>query len=164
MSQVFEILKEDHRKVEQLFEQYEQSNDPDVALQICDELTVHAAIEEELVYPIIATKVGTAYAREATQEHQEAKRLLTQIENGLRNGSDVSSLVKELQQSIQHHVEEEERELFPKLAEAVPKTVEVLGPDLLARKESLYAQLEEARDTGQPSSTVVYGTKPPTNA
>lgn len=163
MPQVFEMLKDDHRKVEQLFEQYEQSSDSDVALQICEELTVHAAIEEELVYPIIATKVGTGYAREATQEHQQAKQLITQIENGVRNGNDISSLVKELQEGMQHHVQEEESELFPKLEAAVPKVTEGLGPDLEARKESLRAQIAEGRATGQPISTVIYANKPPTN-
>src|SRR5947199_70842 len=117
MPDAFSILIQDHREVEQLFQQFAQTDNPGIAVKICDELTVHAMLEEELVYPILAVKVGHRYAQEARQEHDEAKSLISQIEQGLRSGDDVSPLVKELQQSVQHHVEEEERELFPKLRE-----------------------------------------------
>lgn len=69
MPEAFAILNDDHRKVEGLFKQYEQTNDPDIALEICNELTVHAMLEEELVYPVVATKVGSHYAEDARQEH-----------------------------------------------------------------------------------------------
>lgn len=164
MPEAFAILNEDHRKVERLFQQFEQSNDPDVAIEICNELTVHAIVEEELVYGFMATKLGHGYAQEAREEHHQAKQLITQIENGLRNGDDVSSLVKELEQAVSHHVKEEENELWPKLQEAVPHAVESLGADIVNRKQMLQAQLAEARDAGQPSGAIAYANKPPTNA
>jgi hemerythrin superfamily protein len=154
MPDAFAMLKDDHRTVEQLFSQFQQSQDPAVALQICDELTVHAMLEEELVYPILATKVATGLASEARHEHQEAKQLVSQIEAGLNSGSDVSGLVQQLQESVAHHVEEEERELFPKMQEAVPGLVDYLGADLATRKTELQAQVAEARDLGQSSAVV----------
>ncbi|MGH9281129.1 MAG: hemerythrin domain-containing protein [Acidimicrobiales bacterium] len=154
MADPFAPLKADHRKVEGLFSQFEQTNEPDIARQICDELTVHAMVEEELVYPLLATKVGHSDSEEARAEHEEAKGLISQIEQGLRSQSDVSSLVKELQQAVQHHVEEEEREIFPKMMEAVPKLTEVLGPDVEARRAQLVERMDSARDANQPSTVV----------
>lgn len=63
---------------------------------------------------------------------------------------------------MQHHVDEEERELW--LEAAVPQTVEHLGEDLVERRKTILAQLEEARDVGLASGTVTYATKNPTNS
>lgn len=158
MPDVFALLMDDHRTVEGLFTQFEQSPDAAVATRICDELTVHAMLEEELVYPILATKVGTGLASEARHEHQQAKQLVSQIEAGLNAGNDVSALVQQLKESVNHHVEEEEHELFPKMQEAVPGVVDQLGHDVIARKEELHAQVAEARQLGQ--STAVVSNKP----
>ena len=98
--------------------------------------------------------MATGLASEARHEHQEAKQLVSQIEAGLNSGSDVSGLVQQLQESVAHHVEEEERELFPKMQEAVPGLVDYLGADLATRKTELQAQLAEARDLGQSSAVV----------
>jgi iron-sulfur cluster repair protein YtfE (RIC family) len=154
MPDVFALLMDDHRTVERLFSQFEQSQDPAVAVQICDELTVHAMLEEELVYPILGTKVGTGLAQEARHEHQEAKQLVSQIEAGINAGNDVSALVQQLKESVNHHVEEEEQELFPKMQAAVPGIVDQLGEDIVDRKEELKAQVLQAREIGQSSAVV----------
>ncbi|MFP5319900.1 MAG: hemerythrin domain-containing protein [Acidimicrobiia bacterium] len=154
MPDVFALLMDDHRTVEGLFSQFEQSQDPGVAMQICDELTVHSLLEEELVYPIVATKLGTGLANEARHEHQEAKQLVSQIEAGVAAGNDVSGLVQQLKESVDHHVQEEESELFPKMQEALPGLVTELGDDVVERKQTLQAQLAEARSLGQGSAVV----------
>ena len=155
MPDVFAILSEDHRRVESLFSQYEQSNDPEVALQICDELTVHAMVEEELVYPVLSTKAGfQGLAQEARREHDEAQQLCQQIDLGASNGEDVSGLVSQLKEAIQHHVQEEENDLFPKIREKVPQHVEMMGDDVVSRKEALEAEVREARSLGMPARVV----------
>ena len=140
MAEIFDMLQADHRTVEQLFEQYRQSSDPGVALQICDELTVHAMLEEELVYPVLSSKVSGGMAQEARQEHQEAKQLISQIEAGISSGADVSSLVAELEQSMQHHVQEEETEVFPKMEQQLPDLVGQMGNDYRERRPVLDTQ------------------------
>lgn len=154
MPDVFALLMDDHRTVEGLFSQFEQSQDPGVAMQICDELTVHALVEEELVYPILATKVGTGLASEARHEHQEAKQLVSQIEAGVSAGNDVSDLVRQLKESVNHHVQEEENELFPKMQQAVPGLIEELGADVVERKQTLQAQVAQARSLDQGTGAV----------
>lgn len=152
---VFQLLNDDHRLVERLFSQFEQSQDPAVAQEICDELTVHAMVEEELVYPVLAVKVGTGYANEARQEHDEAKGVILQIEQGLRSGEDVSALVTELKQAVEHHVQEEESELWPKLKETLPGVVGEMGDEVVNRKKQLQEQIAEARGLDAPTSSLV---------
>jgi iron-sulfur cluster repair protein YtfE (RIC family) len=158
---IFAMLTADHRRVEGLFEQFQQSADPEVALKICEELTIHATLEEELVYPILATKVegGHGLALEARHEHQEAKQLVSRIEGGALAGEDVSALVQELQQAFQHHVEEEEREIFPLMNRGADPQVSVAGPDMERRRAQLQEQMAGAREVGGSPSSV--SPKPP---
>jgi hemerythrin superfamily protein len=154
MPDVFAVLTEDHRKVESLFSQFEQTGDPETALAICRELTIHALVEEEMVYPVLANKVGTRLADEARREHNEAKVLISQIESGVGRGDDVSALVQQLQRDVQHHVHEEESELFPKMESEFPKMTGTMGEEVVRRKEALQAQMREAEDVSQPPSSV----------
>jgi len=161
MTDVFSILMDDHRRVERLFSQYESGSDPAVALQICDALTVHALVEEEAVYPVMAAKAGAqGQVMEARHEHDEAKLLCAQIDTGAMNGEDVADLVRQLKEAVQHHVEEEENELFPKLKKQVPKLVEKMGDDVLARKQALDEEMRDARSLNMPSRVVP--ARPPT--
>jgi iron-sulfur cluster repair protein YtfE (RIC family) len=155
MPDVIEILTGDHRQVERLFEQFRASGDAAVALEICDELTVHAMIEEELVYPVASAKGGyQGLVQEAREEHDEAKGLVAQIESGVAGGKDVSDLVHQLEESVRHHVEEEESELFPKMNDAVPGIVEQMGEEVVQRRQVLRDQVAQARETGMPSTVV----------
>ena len=155
MPDVFALLSQDHREVESLFDQFEQTSDPDVALAICEELTIHALVEEELVYPVLTTKAGEAkMADEARREHDEAKTLISRIESGIGRGEDVSSLVRQLKEDVQHHVQEEEGEIFPRMRSNAAGIVEAMGPDVVERKEQLQAAMAEARGSSQPPSSV----------
>lgn len=147
MSDVFTLLQDDHRKVEQLFEQFEQTGEYAVAMQICEELTVHATVEEELVYGLYRSNVDFAGADEARQEHQQAKDIITRIEALGPEGDGLADAVQQLKAAVEHHVQEEENELFPKMAAAIPETVSLLGNDIVARK----AQLLELRETDNAS-------------
>jgi hemerythrin-like domain-containing protein len=154
MPHVFDMLKEDHREVERMFSQFEASNDPNVAREICDELTLHSIIEEELVYGLLASKVSNGMAKEARDEHAEAAQIIEQIDAGLSSGSDVSGLVAQLKQSVQHHVQEEESEIFPKMQEEVPSLVEPMGEEVATRKEEIRKEIREARSLGEPVGVV----------
>ena len=147
------LLTEDHRRVEELFKQFDETGDHEVALQIFLELSVHAKIEEEMVYGLYSAKVDNAGAAEARAEHQEAKDLILALE-GMEPGSDefVTTMTK-LKTSVLHHVDEEEKEIFPKMLERLPDTASILGDEMAARKVEVEAQLRADREVGMAPST-----------
>ena len=158
MSDAFTLLQEDHRTVEQLFEQFERTGDYAVAVQICEELTVHATLEEELIYSMYRANVDTDDADEARQEHQQAKDIITRIEALGPEVDDLAEVVQELKAVVEHHVQEEENEMFPKMAAAIPENASLLGKDIVARK----AQLLGLRESNKASRLApsVSGQKP----
>jgi hemerythrin superfamily protein len=125
-----DLLTSDHRKVDALFEEYESLNggEPERKRQLIDEmiheLSVHAAIEEEILYPYLRREVqgGAELADEGIQEHQEIKELLADLErlDPQKEVFDqkVDQLIAQLIADVRHHVEEEETQFFPRLREA----------------------------------------------
>src|SRR2546423_1735393 len=108
------LLKEDHRKVEKLFKEFEQAKGDGrkerLARQICLELTIHTKLEEEIFYPACKGTVEEDLLKESHVEHDAAKLLIAEIEGGEGETDDFfDSKVKVLQEEIEHHVEEEER-------------------------------------------------------
>lgn len=116
MSNVVEVLKQDHRTVEGLFAQFESSRDPSVAEQICSELDAHAGAEEHAVYPAIREGVsgGEKMVDHAQGEHAEARQLIGRIRQ-TKDPDHLAELVTALKGGIQDHVSEEEGEVFPKM-------------------------------------------------
>jgi hemerythrin superfamily protein len=98
--------------------------------QIVHDLSVHAAVEEQFVYPLIRAKVegGSEMADEAIEEHQDAKRLLADLEKHDAGSDEHSAAMQQLIAAIRHHVEEEEGEVFPQLRESVDgSTLDKMG-------------------------------------
>ncbi len=158
MTDAFTILQEDHRTVEQLFDQFEQTGDYGVAMRVCEELTVHAMVEEELVYGLYRAKVDSSEADEARQEHQAAKDIIVRIEAMGPEGDGLREAMQELRATVEHHVREEENEMFPKMLEALPETAPSLGNDVARRKAALLEQRRDDKGVGlTPSAT---GQKP----
>lgn len=148
------LLKEDHRKVKQLFKDYEKlikaegddEQKAELAAEICLELKVHTRIEEEVFYPAAREAIEDEdLMDEAIVEHATAKDLIAQIE-GMQPGEEYyDAKVTVLGEYINHHVEEEEGEMFPKVKKSDMDTKEV-GMQLMELKEQLMAdpdQLEE---------------------
>lgn len=135
------LLKSDHQKVTALFEQFEKTRSDDrksaLAQQICQELTVHAQIEEEIFYPAAREVLRDEdLLDEATVEHQGAKDLIAQIESS-RPGADLfDAKVTVLSEYIKHHVKEEQNELFPKVRKT-KLDLKMVGEQLQARKMEL---------------------------
>ena len=137
------LLKEDHRKVEELFEQFEKAKGDGrkekLALEICKELTIHTIIEEEIFYPSIEGKVEEDRLKDSFVEHDAAKVLIAEIEAGGPSDEFYDAKVKVLKEEIEHHVEEEEKPkegLFAQTREA-DVDLKALGERLLMRKEAL---------------------------
>lgn len=117
------LLKEDHQKVKKLFTTLEKEKNgrAKTLRELASELTVHAEIEETLFYPAVKEAKKThAIVLESYEEHKQVKTLLTELER-LDPASDVwEAKLTVLKEDVEHHVKEEEGELFPKVREILP--------------------------------------------
>lgn len=152
------LLKDDHRRVEALFKQYDQSGDPQLALQVCLELSIHAMVEEELLYGLYSAKVDNAGAAKARAEHQEAKELILALEGMDATNDGFAATMTRLKTSVLHHVDEEESQMFPRILQALPETAAILGNEFAARRLEVEAQMRAGREVGMAPSTI--GRKP----
>lgn len=137
------LLKADHQAVQKLFDQFEKTRSKDrkgaIAEQICQELTVHAQIEEEFFYPAAREVLREGdLIDEATVEHASAKDLIAQIESGKPSDDLFDAKVTVLGEFIKHHVKEEQNEMFPKIRKTKLDLKE-LGERMQARKMELMA-------------------------
>ncbi len=137
------LLTEDHENVKAMFEQYEELGDRahvskhKLALQICEALTKHTMIEEEIFYPAVRQAIKEEdMMDEAIVEHASAKDLIAQIQSMEPTDDLFDAKVKVLSEMIEHHVEEEEGEMFPKVRKA-KLDLEELGETMAARKEQI---------------------------
>lgn len=140
------LLKQDHDEVKAMFKQYEELGDrafaakQKLAEKICLELTKHATAEEEIFYPAVRSDADDAddLVDEATVEHASAKDLIAQIHAMDPHDDLYDAKVKVLGEYIEHHVKEEEKEMFPLAKKA--------GIDLVALGERIQARKEEIED------------------
>jgi hemerythrin superfamily protein len=154
------LLKEDHREVEKLFEQFEEAKGEGrkekLARQICLELSIHAQIEEEIYYPACQGAVEEDLLKEGYVEHDAAKLLIAEIQ--ANSGADdefFDSKVKVLSEEIEHHVEEEEKAggVFSQ-ARKGDLDLDALGEQLAARKRELTKEFK-AEGVPQPELTTM---------
>lgn len=142
------LLRADHKRVDELFQQYEKSRSTakkkELVSEICLELTIHAQIEEEIFYPEVKQALKDhELIPEAAVEHATLKNLIQQLqsEDMEANTEMYDAKVKVLCEYVQHHVKEEQNEIFPKVRETKLDLKE-LGAQLQHRKEELKASLE----------------------
>ncbi|MDQ1523879.1 MAG: hypothetical protein QOG00_3180 [Pyrinomonadaceae bacterium] len=113
----FELLKNDHAKVASLFDQLEPATDAttrqQLFAQLKQELDLHAHIEETILYPALKQAAETReITEEAYEEHQEVKDLLAELSAMPADSEEWDDLIVELRENVEHHVEEEEGEMF----------------------------------------------------
>jgi len=138
MPNVIELLKQDHREVEGLFASFDNDPQSATAAKLCEELEVHTAAEETFVYPALREAVsgGEQLADEAEGEHAEAKQIIGRIKQ-TRDPGHLSEVMAELKQAIEHHVEEEEGTVFPKMASDLGDTeLDAMGANVQEFKAS----------------------------
>ena len=149
------LLKADHRKVEDLFEQFEKARETErkktLAEQICTELCVHTMIEEEIFYPACQAKVEDEdVIDESYVEHDGAKVLVAELIECEPDDEFFDAKVSVLSEEIKHHVQEEEKRgegVFAK-AKAAGMDLESLGERIMARKKEL---MEKIKSQGLPT-------------
>lgn len=140
------VLKEDHRKVEALFAEFEATDDGrmkgSIARKICAELEVHAKIEEKLFYPAAKREADAdCEINEGIVEHEGIKRLVREIQGMNVSDELFESRVTVLKEYVRHHVKEEEHDMFPKIIES-QMDLKALGTRLAALKEKLQSEAE----------------------
>lgn len=142
-----ELLTDDHEKVKGLFEEFDgiagdDSNLEEKAVlvqQICQELTVHMSIEEEIFYPAARSAIDDDdLLDEAIVEHSSAKDLIEQLAAMKPDDDQYDAKVTVLKEYIEHHVKEEEEDMFPKI-KASGLDLDHYGEQLAERKEELMA-------------------------
>ncbi|TFZ05593.1 hemerythrin domain-containing protein [Ramlibacter henchirensis] len=148
-----ELLDADHLAVKHLFVEYARlamlPSAPGadarhaIASKICDELTVHAQIEEEIFYPALQRAVPDAsdILEEARDEHRQAKDMIARLRGMEEADAAMDALVAELNWAIEHHVKEERDELFPKARSAQGLNLEEVARQLRQRQEALQAEM-----------------------
>ena len=144
-----ELLKSDHRSVEKLFDAFDQAGDSledkgALAKRVCEELTVHTIIEEEIVYPAADEALPAddeVDVNEAYVEHFLVKTLIEKFASLKPGDQGFDATFKVMSELVRHHVEEEENELFPKLRKA-GLDLASLGESIAARKVELLQKLD----------------------
>ncbi len=142
-----ELLKQDHREVEEWFDEYNELKEDDdrkraLVEKICLALKVHAQIEEEIFYPQAreATK-DNDLIDEAAVEHATVKHLIGEIEGMEVDEELYDAKIRVLGEMVKHHIKEEEKELFPELVSA-KMVLDAVGKELAKRKEELMAEMQ----------------------
>lgn len=145
MANAAELIKADHSKVEQLYQSYQTGNGlvphrQTTAREICQELALHAQLEEEIFYPAVERTLGAAGATlvtEVRKEHTEMKRAISKLQAIEFTGPECDRLFQEMMSGVQHHVQEEEGELLPKAQHQLGGELERLGTQMQQRKQEL---------------------------
>ena len=150
-----ELLTSDHRKVEDLFAQFEEMKEQEddsrvaIAQKICAELTIHAQVEEDLFYPWLRENLDeTDMVAEAEVEHSTAKQLIAEIQPVGEADEAYDAKVKVLSEYIKHHVKEEEEEIFPEVA-SEEEELDELGQEMAARKGELMEEMGLAEEPSE---------------
>jgi hemerythrin-like domain-containing protein len=148
---VFELLKTDHRQVQDLFTRFEDA-DKRTKASIADEaltaLEVHAALEEELVYPAIAEVIDDEETiNEAKEEHHVAKLLIKELRKMDADDEGFSTKFKILGELVSHHIEKEEGEVFPQAQESGFEP-ESMSEEVSKRKAKLMQKYEGGKKSG----------------
>ena len=143
-----QLLRQDHREVEDLFEQFEKASGDGrkekLAQQICKELIIHSMIEEEIFYPACKGKIDDDLLKEGYVEHDAAKILIAEIQAGEPSDEFYDTKVKVLKEEIEHHVKEEERQADSMFSQARTADIDLdsLGEKMARRKEELIQQFD----------------------
>lgn len=154
------LLKEDHKKVKDLFDKFEKAKNAEqkekIAREAIKELKIHTTIEEEIFYPTVREALGkdeedNELLNEAAEEHRVAKTIIEALEKSGADDENFEAKFTVLAENVRHHIKEEEGELFPESRDADLDFRE-LGEKMLQRKEQLMddeSSLEQAVESSE---------------
>ena len=151
-----EMLEEQHRDVEDLFDELASADfadKQDLFDELADQLAVHASIEEIHFYPAVRARRTEDILLESLEEHLTIKRLLADLLQLDPRNEQFEPKIKVLKEQVEHHVKEEEDELFPKVRKVLDKK------QLVALAEDMSVTMENLLDAGDPRQRVRYETQ-----
>ena len=149
----FQLLKEDHQKVSGIFQQLEPTTEraektrTELFARLQEELDIHAKIEESVFYPAIKQEAETReIVLEGFEEHHVVKMLLKELEAMPVDSEQWTAKLKVLQENVEHHVEEEEAEMFQKARQVLSEDeITQLGERMAQEKQRILGQSTAAR-------------------
>jgi len=139
------MLKQQHREVAKLFKEFEtaKADAPreKIFIQIADALAIHAAIEERHFYPAVKEEQTEELLLESVEEHLEVKRIIADLLDMEAEDEEFEAKMKVLQENVEHHVEEEETDLFPKVEKLFDAgALEEIGAAMAETEEELRSE------------------------
>jgi hemerythrin-like domain-containing protein len=141
------LLTQQHREVEKLFEQYEKAGSgakkkkQELCELISDKLAIHATIEEKIFYPATKAARTEELLQEAVEEHLSAKRIIADLVQGDADDGQIDAKMSVLKEQIEHHVKEEEKELFPQAKKLLgAERLEECGDEMVEMMEELESE------------------------
>ena len=148
----FQLLKEDHKKVDGIFKQLEPTTEraektrTELFAKLNEELDIHARVEETVFYPAIKQAAETReIVLEGFEEHHVVKLLLKELEALPVDTEQWTAKLKVLQENVEHHVEEEEGEMFQKARQVLTEEqINQLGERMEEEKKRLQEQAKKA--------------------
>jgi hypothetical protein len=148
----FQLLKEDHQKVSGIFQQLEPTTEraektrTELFARLKEELDIHARVEETIFYPAIKQEAETReIVLEGFEEHHVVKLLLKELESLPVDTEQWTAKLKVLQENVEHHVEEEEGEMFQKARQVLSEDdINRLGAQMEEEKKRLKEQSKSA--------------------
>lgn len=151
-----DMLIEDHRTVQKLFKAFEKADKTDeescieLVESACAELKIHALLEEEIFYPAVRSKMGEQgedLLNEAAVEHEVADNLIEKLAETDPSDPQYAAYFTVLAEYVEHHLKEEEKELFPKVKKLKDLDLDELAGEMRARKDELTVELETAAES-----------------
>ena len=143
MADIDKVLFDDHAKVKRLFADFERGGSIDLVLTICQELTVHAELEEEVLYPVVRG-ISESMADRAEDEHELIRELVTQIEEEQPSGGELRRTMAQLKRAFENHVTFEQEEIFTALNQRVPDELWDMGRMAFAKRQEIIGGDESA--------------------
>lgn len=145
-----ELLLEDHKKVQKMFKDFEKLDREDteaceeLVTRACTELKVHSMLEKELFYPAVRDQVEKQededILNEAEVEHQTVDQLVETLEGMDPGDAMYAAHFTVLAEYVKHHVQEEEKEMFPRVKKLKSLDLDALGEEMMGRKQELMAE------------------------
>ena len=139
------MLKEDHRRVRDLFQEYKAADDLrvkwELAAEACTELEIHTQLEEQIFYPTVneETDDGPELVKDSLDEHETMKNLIQELRDMGPDHKAFDTKFKKLIQNVEHHVEEEENEMFPLAEEELEEDMAKLREEMQELKQEIMA-------------------------
>jgi hemerythrin-like domain-containing protein len=137
------LLKADHQRVRDLFAQYEAADNVETKRMLADEvfreLETHAQLEENVFYPAVQeeTDEGPALVKESLSEYEAVKTLIQELRSMAHDTDEFDAKFQELMNNVEHHVEEEEAEMFPLAEDELAEDLDEMKDDMQELKAEL---------------------------